>query len=662
MKKIEIQTLLEYKFLSAPTISPDGKYTAFVVSQADVKENNYPAAVFLLDNNSKTTRKLTAKGSVANLFWLNDSTLIFSSSRDEKIKEKVKNGEEITCYYSIDITGGEAQLFEKIELLSGKLSDIGNNQFVTSAVYDINRPSLVGKTDLERKEILKEYKERGYTVFEEVPFWGNGQGVVSRKRNRIYIYDRKEKNYEAITPELFNVSQYDVTDGKILYAGAQYDDIMPIKESLYIYDIKTKETKCVIEPNVYAIRHFSVGKDKAVLCMTKGNEFGMNQNADVYVLDLNTLSFELVAQHGVSPVGSNSVNSDALYGGGKATMLIDNMYYYLTTVKNNSSLNSIDLSTGEIERLTSLDDVQSFDIFDDKVFMVAQEESTLNELYILEDGEEKKLTSFNSFVESEYSVSKPEALTAQNGSLEIYGYVLKPKDYVKGNSYPAILHIHGGPKTVFSNIFHHEMQMWANEGYFVIYCNPRGSDGRGDEFADIRAKYGSIDYDDIMAFCDKALYTYEDIDKNRVGVTGGSYGGFMTNWIIGHTDRFKCACAQRCISNWASFEGTTDIGYFFAPDQVGASHMDDSQKQWAQSPLKYADKVKTPTLFIHSDEDYRCHMAEALQMFTALKMHDVPARLCLLKGDNHNLSRNGKPRNRVKRMEEIVSWMNKYLK
>ncbi len=662
MKKIEIETLLEYKFLSSPTISPDGKHTAFVVCQADIKENTYPASIYLLDNDTKAVKKLTAKGSVSNLSWLSDTTLVFSSVRDEKIKEKVKSGEEITCYYYIDITGGEAQLFEKTQLLSGKLTDIGEGKFVTTAIYDINRPNLEGKSDSERKEILKEYKERGYTVFEEVPFWGNGQGVVSRKRNRIYIYDKNSKTYEAITPALFGVSQYDVKNGKILYSGVEYDDIMPIKDGLYIYDIKSKETKCVVEPNINSIRQISIGDNKAVVCMTRGDEFGMNQNADIYVLDLDTLSLELIAKHGMSPVGSNSVNSDALYGGGKSQMLIDNMYYYLTTINNNSCLNSIDLNTGEIERLTSLDDVQSFDIFDDKVFMVAQEESTLNELYVLHSGEEKKLTSFNAFVESEYSVSKPEALTALNGELEIYGYVLKPKDYAKGNSYPAILHIHGGPKTVFSNTFHHEMQMWANDGYFVIYCNPRGSDGRGDEFADIRAKYGSIDYDDIMAFCDKALDTYEDIDKSRVGVTGGSYGGFMTNWIIGHTDRFKCACAQRCISNWTSFEGTTDIGYFFAPDQVGASHMEDSQKQWAQSPLKYADNVKTPTLFIHSDEDYRCHMAEALQMFTALKMHDVPSRLCLLKGDNHNLSRGGKPRNRIKRMEEILGWMNKYLK
>ncbi len=165
-----------------------------------------------------------------------------------------------------------------------------------------------------------------------------------------------------------------------------------------------------------------------------------------------------------------------------------------------------------------------------------------------------------------------------------------------------------------------------------------------------------------MDFTDEALREYTDIDTSRVGVTGGSYGGFMTNWIIGQTDRFKVACAQRSIANWTSFEGTTDIGYFFAPDQTAANHSENWAKQWEQSPLRNADKAKTPTLFIHSEEDYRCWMVEALQMFTALKMHNVPARMCLIKGENHELSRSGKPRNRIKRMEEILNWMNSYLK
>ncbi|MDD4078523.1 MAG: S9 family peptidase, partial [Eubacteriales bacterium] len=225
-----------------------------------------------------------------------------------------------------------------------------------------------------------------------------------------------------------------------------------------------------------------------------------------------------------------------------------------------------------------------------------------------------------------------------------------------------ILDIHGGPKTVYGEVFFHEMQYWANAGYFVFFCNPRGSDGRGNEFADIRGKYGTIDYDDLMAFTDAVLAKYPGIDQERVGVTGGSYGGFMTNWIIGHTDRFRAAASQRSIANWVSMGFTSDIGFYFEEDQVSTTPWQDIDKVWWHSPLKYADKVSTPTLFIHSEEDYRCWLAEGLQMFTALKYFGVEARLCMFRGETHELSRSGKPKHRIRRLREITDWFDKHLK
>ena len=145
-------------------------------------------------------------------------------------------------------------------------------------------------------------------------------------------------------------------------------------------------------------------------------------------------------------------------------------------------------------------------------------------------------------------------------------------------------------------------------------------------------------------------------------VTGGSYGGFMTNWIIGHPRRFQAAASQRSIANWVSKFNTTDIGYYFNADQIGATPWNDAEKLWWHSPIRYADKATTPTLFIHSDEDYRCWLAEGLQMFTALKYHGVEARLCLFHGENHELSRSGKPCHRVRRLEEITRWFDSHLK
>ena len=164
-----------------------------------------------------------------------------------------------------------------------------------------------------------------------------------------------------------------------------------------------------------------------------------------------------------------------------------------------------------------------------------------------------------------------------------------------------------------------------------FFCNHRGSDGYGDAFADLRLKYGTIDYEDIMEFTDHILAQNPQIDPLRLGVTGGSYGGYMTNWIITHTHRFAAAASQRSISNWISDYGTSGISY---DDDLhdGGKPWNHMEKMWDHSPLKYADFCTTPTLFIHSFEDYTCAVSQAMEMFTAFKVLNVEARACLFKG------------------------------
>ena len=286
----------------------------------------------------------------------------------------------------------------------------------------------------------------------------------------------------------------------------------------------------------------------------------------------------------------------------------------------------------------------------------------LQEVYALTDAGMEQKTDFNEAIYAGKTLAELIPLSIVSDGTDIEGFVMKPVDFDETKRYPAILDIHGGPKTAFGSVFFHEMQAWANLGYFVFFCNPRGGEGRGNAFADIRGKYGTIDYDDLMRFTDAVLERWPQIDPARVGVTGGSYGGFMTNWIIGHTDRFAAAASQRSIASWISKSNTTDIGYTFNADQMQCTAWSDIDKMWFHSPLKYADKCVTPTLFIHSDEDYRCWMVEGLQMYTALKVHGCPARLCLFHGENHELSRSGKPNHRARRLKEMTDWFDKYLK
>ena len=284
---------------------------------------------------------------------------------------------------------------------------------------------------------------------------------------------------------------------------------------------------------------------------------------------------------------------------------------------------------------------------------------SLQEIY--RNGERQ--TSFNDRILEGKYVALPEKIDYENDGVDLDGWVLLPKDYDPSKTYPAILDIHGGPKTVYGEVFYHEMQVWANKGWFVMFCNPRGGDGRGDEFADIRGKYGTVDYSDIIKFVDVVLEKYPQIDPKRIGETGGSYGGFMSNWILGHTDRFAAIATQRSISNWVSMWGTSDIGQGFVDDQTGAKLMDgEAEKIWLNSPLPYIiENAKTPTLIIHSDQDYRCPIEQGYQLLSVLKMRNVPSRMVIFHGETHELSRSGKPKGRVKRLTEITDWMEKYI-
>lgn len=275
------------------------------------------------------------------------------------------------------------------------------------------------------------------------------------------------------------------------------------------------------------------------------------------------------------------------------------------------------------------------------------------------DYETLAVTHFNDAMLRGKYVAQPDPLNLTAGDHEVHGFILKPMDFEAGKKYPVIFDIHGGPKTVYGPVFYHEMQYWASRGYFVIFCNPTGSDGRG-AFMDIRGKYGTVDFDDLMAFCDAALAKYPEMDADNLFETGGSYGGFMTNWIIGHTDRFRACASQRSISNWTSFYGVSDIGPDFSEDQCGSTIWPDVEKFWWHSPMKYADKVKTPTLFLHSLEDYRCPVDQGYQMYSALIAHGVESRLVLFRGENHELSRSGKPKHRIRRLNEITGWFEQH--
>jgi dipeptidyl aminopeptidase/acylaminoacyl peptidase len=290
---------------------------------------------------------------------------------------------------------------------------------------------------------------------------------------------------------------------------------------------------------------------------------------------------------------------------------------------------------------------------------------SVGDLYFL-DGETgarpAKLTSFNDDLFGQLTMNQPEELWyASFDGRRIQGWILKPSDFDASKKYPLIVQIHGGPHAAYGNTFTHEFQWMAAKGYVVLYTNPRGSSNYGQEFGNIiQFRYPGDDYKDIMAGVD-ALLQKGYIDQTRMGVTGGSGGGLLTNWVVTQTNRFKAAVSQRDISDWASFWYTADFT-LFTPRWFRKAPFEDPAEFAQRSPITYAGKIETPLMFILGDEDWRTPpSAGGEELFRALKYLKRPTVMVRFPGESHELSRSGKPWHRVERLQHIVGWFDKYL-
>ncbi len=277
-------------------------------------------------------------------------------------------------------------------------------------------------------------------------------------------------------------------------------------------------------------------------------------------------------------------------------------------------------------------------------------------------GELRQLTNFNNALFDELWLATPEYMpyTGEDG-WPMDGWILKPQDFDASKKYPLIVEIHGGPNTQYGYGFMHEMQMLAAAGYVVLFTNPRGSLGYGRDFAlAVRGAWAEKDSLDIMAGVD-AVIQKGYIDEQRLGVIGGSYGGFMTSWLIGHTDRFRAAVADRSVIDRFSFFGSSDIGWDFTDDDMEVAPWDDPERYMRMSPITYVKNIHTPVLIIHSESDLRCNIEQSEQLFAALKYLGRETLFVRFEGQSHGLSRGGHPKLRQERLRHIRAWFEKYL-
>ena len=653
MKELQLDQFTQYAFLHGLSWNGAGTKAALVRSRCDLENNGYRQDLWLYDGSRFS--HLADIGTTRTFFWKDDRHILYPA----------RQGDYETVYVQVDVESGERREYPPLPIKVRELQPLACGKYAVIARIDANYPDYYCMSPAQRQEVQRKWDEdKGFTYLDELPFYCNGDTFVSKKRNALFIADLEAGTCTRVTEPLFFVD-YFCTDGDTVYfAGEAYQDKPTLSRKLFRYTVGQKASQCIYGKDGYNVTGLAVCGGRLMMF---GNTFtpkGRRRHRAFYRVDPDAGTITLLNDYPHNMM--NSVSSDCCFGAGRTVKVDGDAIYFVSTYGHSSYLMRSDRDAVITPVLQQEGELFDFDIRNGKILVIGLYGQKLQEVYAVDtSGKEATLTQisdFNEAVLQDVYVARPQPLNFPSHGLEIEGWVLLPKDFDPKGTYPAILDIHGGPNFDYGTVFYHEMQLWANRGFIVFYCNPEGSEGRGDDFMNVSGRYGCEDYETLMTFTDQVLAAYPQVDTARLCVTGGSYGGFMTNWIIGHTDRFCCAATQRSICNWVSMASTGDHGYHFVYDQMDADLAENPEKMWDQSPLKFLKYVKTPTLVFHSTNDYRCPLEQGLQWFSALKRRGVETRMCIVDGETHELSRGGRPRQRIRRLQELTGWMEKYTK
>ena len=641
--------LTRLRFLTDPAISPDGSRIAFVLTTLSEEKDEYLSNIWLIDASGGTPRRFTAgPGRDTAPRWSPDGRrLAFLSERDGKKKAQL---------YVMASDGGEPTRLT--ELKTGVADPVwapdGTRLAFISRVGGWQEPD-----DPEEKERSKPAR-----VISTLKHKMNGEGFIYDRRPHAFVIDVDGGAPRQITDGDFAdaTPAWSPDGGTIAFVSARHDDRdLDNRADVWVVSAAGGEPRRVTDtagPVGYPA--FSPdGASIAFLGSRHVNEAGRNMRL-----------FTVPTAGGVPTCLSPSLDRTgiALHGNAGPAWTPDGQTL-LFAVEDQGDVALYRVPLGrEPERIVSGERQVtgvSTSARGDRVAFAATTATSPAELFVSDASGrgERGLFDPNAAWKDEVWVSPPERFRYSRAGLTLDGWIMKPFGFDPGGRYPALLNIHGGPHTQYGHNFFDEFQIQAAAGYVVLFTNPRGSQGYGEAFTrGVVGDWGGGDYEDVMAGLDEALRRYDFIDPARLGVLGGSYGGYLTSWIVGHTSRFAAACSERAVNNYDSMFGTSDIGHYFQEwESGGRTPWDDPQWYRDRSPLTYARHVTTPLLIIHSEDDLRCPMEQAEQLFTALRKLRKEVLFVRFPGENHELSRTGRPRHRLARFGFILDWFGKHL-
>ncbi len=650
-----------------PQLSPDGRRVVYTVQHVERKTEKKYTNLWLAEVDGRPARQFTyGKQSDTQPRWSPDGqTIAFLSNR---------GNEEQAQLYLIPVDGGEARPLTDLKGNFGgyEWSPDGTKLVVQFRQKDAD--ALEREKDETRKKLGVSYRHITRTDYKF-----DGAGYLPRERWHVWVVDvdsgaatqltegDKDETEPRWSPDgrsiLFNSNRSERPDMD-LDATELY--LIPAAggEMRQIETRPGRKFGAVFSPD---------GTHVAWLGRVQPGRW--YQNARLYVAPVEGGGARDICE-GIDLHLGSSTNGDIFNGSGPYTPVwsADGQRIYISASwRGDEPLVSLAVFEPNDEPLWVIDGpgVVGGYTFDRQRQRVAYLWSALDDpaqLHVSDigqdgaAGEPRTLTSLNPWLAEVETGQIEEVWFKAADGHELHGWILKPPGFDPTQKYPSILQIHGGPQTQYGNMYMHEFHYLAAAGYVVAWSNPRGSQGYGEGVTGaIYGRWGTVDYDDVMAWADYvAQLPY--IDTARMGVTGGSYGGYMTTLIIGRTDRFKAAVAQRVVSNFISFYGSSDLN-------AGLEHLagtpapwDDMAINWAQSPISAIGNAVTPTLVIHSENDYRCDQEQGEQVFIALKRLGVDTELLLLPGESHGVSRGGRTDRRIARLEYMLDWFERYLK
>jgi dipeptidyl aminopeptidase/acylaminoacyl peptidase len=647
------EDVFELTGVADPRLSPDGRTVAYVVGAVDAKSNDYRGAIWLApaDGAAEPRRFTSGVKNDADPRWSPDgSRLAFTSNRDGKAMQ----------LYVMPLAGGEPC---KLTSLKEDVTQPAWSPDGSTIAFVARVPDAAYAEEDDKRRQPRRFTRLQYKL--------DSVGWTGDRRQHLFVVtaDGDGEPVQLTDGDFEDTGPAWSPDGATLaFVSAREPDwdIEPVSD-VYLLAAAGGEPRRLTRGGG-SVDGVSWSPDGARLAVQRyPGVFDDPKHTQIAGVDAASGDFALLTTGLDRNCGTYPQLREPVWDGGDLVFAVeDHGNTHLYRVSADGAQAPALIVGGECA-------VTGFDVAAGRLVYCADEPTRLSELFVAEPGAAalagRRLTSAGDAFAAGRELAAAERFTATSADgAEVDAWVMKPVGYEPGKNYPTLLNIHGGPYGQYGNAFFDEFQVYCGAGYAVVFSNPRGSSGSGEEWARaIRGPgaagpgWGSVDYEDCMAVTEEAVRRFDFIDGARLGVIGGSYGGYMTSWIVSHSDRFKAAVSERAVNQLVSEWGSSDFGWDFK-GYLGAFVFEDVEPYLKISPATYAEHIHTPLLILHSENDLRCAVEQAEHLFVTLRLLKRTVELVRFPEESHELTRSGSPAHRVQRFQIVLEWFDRYLK